>query len=323
MMSGGYGNSFDRMAIALFRHSEIELMISDNGCKPDLQIFYGQPFGEYLQRYYERKADLSLIFTMFETPILPEDWVENINGLFDGLITPSQWCADIFRNEGVEKPIHIVPLGVDCRTHFYLRRPERKSFTVLWQGMSFGDRKGGEIVLRAFKALHLPDSRLILKTHPGGGKHRGIAELSWPIEGTLGVRAIRRNLTPAEMVELLWQADFSCNPTAGEGFGLIPLEHMATGLPVAVSDNTGCKDFINDGYNLRIECQPGPSPFGSEYGESSLPDYRSVCNAIEWAYHNRKQAYAMGSRAANWVEQRWTYKRTVEKLVEVLKKYVS
>lgn len=47
------------------------------------------------------------------------------------------------------------------------------------------------------------------------------------------------------MVSLYSQADFSILASTYEPFGLVPIESLCMGVPVAVSENLGCKDYIS------------------------------------------------------------------------------
>jgi glycosyltransferase involved in cell wall biosynthesis len=67
-----------------------------------------------------------------------------------------------------------------------------------------------------------------------------------------------------------------------ETFGLTPIEAMAAGLPVVVTDWNGYKDTVRDGVDgFRIATwAPGPSPAGAAFAlrqELSILDYSNYC----------------------------------------------
>lgn len=310
----GYGSSFDSIAIELLRRPELDVSF-ESGSKPDVQIYYGQPHRGRLERFLQREAETFGIYTMWEASKLPRGWAEVIEDYFDFVIVPSSWCAEIFQENGVSKPMYVVPLGVDPNRFFYMERPERETFSVLWQGISIGDRKGGDLVMQAMEELALPNSRLIVKSHPKLSSFRGTLEIDTP-----GRKIVHQMITHARLVGLYREADMACYPTRGEGFGLIPLQQMATGLPVAVSQGTGCRAFADPNYALPIKCRTETAYYGAEFGYDEKPLYSSVLQTIEWAYRNREKARDLGRKAAEWVAENWTYRQTVDKLLDVCRK---
>lgn len=313
----GYGSAYQNLVVGLLT-AGVDLLNpeADTSDKVDVQVYFGQPDRRW-QNKWKRRADHFGIFTMFETEALPPFWVEDINEHFDFVLVPSTWCKEVFENVGILKPVHVVPLGVCPEIFPYLNRPKRQTFTILWQGFHEKDRKGYALLRQAFDELDLPDSVLIKKFSP--------FSLMSPVQYEFRRKywSICKNMTQAEMLMLLRDADLSVNPTAGEGFGLIPLEHMATGLPVLVSKNSGCLDYVDEQFNVGIECKEGLSWFGPEYGKMMVPDYEDLKAKILWAYEHRQEAADMGYRASNWVREFWTYEKATARLLEVLDGFVS
>ena len=306
----GYGGVYQNFTIALLK-AGVDLVGPDGDEKADLHLFLGQPDRKTINAW-RQKAGIFGIFTMFESETLPGNWVEDINEAFDFVVVPSIWCKTLFEGGGVSKPIFVVPLGIEPSRWPYLHRPKRDTFTIIWQGFHEQDRKGFSLLLDAFNDLGLPDSRLIKKISP--------YSLASPIsfEFKAPVWSICKNMNPAELLMLLRTADLSVNPTAGEGFGLIPLEHMATGLPVIVSENSGCLEYVNPSYNLGVECKEGKSWFGEAYGTMMVPVYEDLKTKILYAYEHPQEMLEMGARASGWVHREWTYEKATVKLLEVL-----
>lgn len=315
VMNSGYGGAYQNFMLCMLKRG-VDLVGPDKSVHPDMQIYFGQPDRRW-QNSWQRKADIYGLFTMFESEVLPAKWIEDVNGTFDFLLVPSNWCRDIFLAGGIQIPIRVIPLGVDPAMFPFLHRPERKTFTILWQGFHEQDRKGYALVDRAFEELDLPNSRIIKKTTPFSSQ----SLMQWEFRHNRW--DLCKNMTRAELLLLLREADLSVNPTAGEGFGLIPLEHMATGLPVLVSENSGCLDYRNPLYNIGITCKGGKSWFGPEYGEMLVPDFDDLKTKILWAYGNRSAIREMGKAASGWVHSEWTYEKATDKLLEVIDGFVS
>jgi len=316
VVGSGYGSAYQNFMLELLR-AGIDLVNpdGDKSAVADIHIYFGQPDRKW-QNQWKRRGKVFGIFTMFETECLPPTWAQDIDDNFDFVIVPSKWCKEIFEKNNIDKPVYIVPLGVNVSSFPYLNRPKRDTFNVIWQGFHDKDRKGFALLEKIFNELDLPNSMLIKKISP--------FSLLSPIQYEFRAKrwSICKNMAQAEMLMLLREADISINPTSGEGFGLIPLEHMATGLPVIVSENSGCLDYRNPNYNIGIKCEEGLSWFGKDFGKMMIPIYDDLKAKIRWAYEEREQIKEMGRQASEWVYKEWNYEKATDRLLEVLNEFV-
>jgi len=309
----GYGRVATKLLEAL---KSSDIPITEKPQRSDVQIWYGQPFRDKdTKRQRRRRCDTYLIYTMFESTVIPDGWVDEINK-HDALLTPSRWCGRWFMECGVTVPWRLLHHGVDPAEFPLLERPaDRKYLTFIWQGVNPKDRKGCEIVRRAFYKLRLKHTRLIVKAVPVQSPRLYME--------TPGCKEIWDWYTQKQMLSLLQEADMSLNPTSGEGFGLIPLEHAATGLAVAATDFSGCREYLEDlkPDMIGIKWRPKPSYFnslGGDFGFDAAPYFDHLCSIMEWASKNREEVRAMGLRLAQAVHKRWTWDRPVQQLKEIL-----
>lgn len=291
----------------------------------EIELYIGQPY-DCFERYWKRPGQFTEnpykelrrgIFTMFEAPEIPPQWVGNLQRGFDFVVVPSQWCKETFTAAGVALPIYVAQLGIDPDEWAPpTRKPEHPTFNVLWQGTLVGDRKGGEIVEKVFDEISRPDWRLILKENPTYSKNGRTEIKLWiPHKGNYRKKKI---FVPCRRWELLKMYDFmdiAVNPTRGEGFGLIPLEQAAAGLPVAVSQSSGCLEYADCGAFLPIAC---PKKDGFEFvGQicsMDLPSEEDVAKWMLWTYENRAEAREFGRQASEQVRRDWTWARTMDAL---------
>jgi glycosyltransferase involved in cell wall biosynthesis len=330
----GYGSAYyairpelERMAVG----TSYTISSANDNC--DFQIYFGMPVDEH-RKYYKRKSDRLWCFTMWESTIVNRELMNNLKR-FDGLIVPSAWCVDVFRSCGFNKPIRVAPLGITPDKWPYVERDSsRKPFKILWQGTALFDRKGAVQTLRAFNELNLPDSELWIKMNTKYAKipcpHRfmdipliwlqGVLEheLCFDKINNIVVRAIGETLSKEDMQELLAGVDLSVYPSRGEGFGLIPLEHMQSGLPVIIADNSGMHDYINPEYMIPLPCVERCSTFGEEFGLDYEADYEALKKAIKWAYDNRGESLEMGRKASVYVRQDWNSQATAQKIIDIV-----
>ncbi len=73
-------------------------------------------------------------------------------------------------------------------------------------------------------------------------------------------------------------------PSNGEGFGLIPFQAIATGMPTAAVVWGGIEEFGE--YCLPIDHTVGDSGHSYHLGEWAFPDFNSVCDVMYDIRHN-------------------------------------
>lgn len=270
-------------------------------------------------------------YTMFETNKLPtgEEWAGKygnparmINESLDLLIVPCEHNEYLFKKSGVTIPIEVVPLGVDTETFKYIERNtlERDTFTFLMYG-TLTLRKNPGMVISAFASLfrHNKNVKLVLKTQQGTLGHVQYEDMG-------NIQVIDELWTPERLMQEIAKSDCFVFPSRGEGFGLPPLEAMATGLPTIMSDNTGMSEYANTLFNIPIptkELRPAlryPTKWG-DVGTWHEPDYEYLKKAMLQVYNNKKWAYEMGINASNWVNDKWGYNKTAEKLIKAIEKH--
>lgn len=172
-----------------------------------------------------------IAITMFESTKLPDGWTEPLNEM-DAVVVPAHWLVDVFRQNGVTVPIHVVPLGISNTFKAVAARDwSQKPFTFI-SIADRGWRKGWWHNVQAFtKAFgKSTDVHLILKTRDKVLKAAFI--------DTPNIRVVDDSLTDEQMVDLYHQAHVMVAANCGEGFGFTPREFAATG-GLALATNWG------------------------------------------------------------------------------------
>ena len=291
-------------------------------------IFLGFPNG-----FSSIQNEYKIGYTMFETDKLPNgrhngknDWagkdgdaVDKCNQLNE-LWVPCHQNKEVFEREGVTVPIKVVPAGVDPTEYYLLNRDKRgnKPFTYLMLG-TLTARKNPGAVISAFMALFgdRKDVKLVLKTQDGTLGH-----LEFP---TNNIEIIDKPYPRWRIKKLYADADCFVFPTRGEGFGLPPVEAMATGLPVIFADHTGMHEFANDKYNYPIRknvLTPAfryPHNWG-DVGNWYEPDYEEFKTLMKYVFDHKEEAKAKGLKASKWVRSNWTTNNTANKIIKELRR---
>ena len=292
----------------------------------DVSLVYGFP-----QSFTSNFGKFNVGYTMFETDKLPtgKDWAgldqnapDTINKNLDLLIVPCNHNKKLFADSGVTIPIEVVPCGINPNLFPYVKRDHKPphKFTFFMYG-TLTLRKNPGMVISAFATLFKdnPDVRLVLKTQSGTLGHVEYV-------GMGDIQVIDALWEVEKLQAYMSEVDCMVFPSRGEGFGIPPLEAMATGLPTIIADNTGMSDYANPEYNIAIPtasvepAQRYPQKWG-DVGNWYNPDYEELKKAMKWVYDNQDEAKAMGDRSSQWVHENWTYKNTAEKLVEAIKKH--
>lgn len=293
----------------------------------DAMIAVCTPTAWVVGNHHQKRPDL-VYHTMFEATSLPPGWADNLNCA--GLIwTPSQYCHDLFRDAGVTTPIFVAGYGIKHHAFEYLDRrgrSERMKF-VIWAD-TLVSRKNVMTAAKAFIAAGLPDADLEIKVYSFNGMGANVGKLFSDSNGNpyANVTLHSGSWPINKLVSWLHSGDCGIYLSGGEGFGLMPLQMAATGLPVICADNSGMKEYLSDAY-LRIPCpttELAPSlvaGFGFR-AEIAKPSFEAAVEAIRWAYNHREQAYDMGDRAFQ-ESHKWQWENVTRQAYTALQSHFS
>lgn len=212
-----------------------------------------------------------VLFTMWETDTVP-NFMKPWFGQFDQLLVPCEHNLELFSNYHPDATV--VPLGVDLT--FWRKSPQRPDGPFRFHaGGSLWLRKGLDLVVRAFTALNLPDAELHIKAAPHAFDTENVKHPKITLH--------RKWMNNEEQRDWYDQADCYVAPTRGEGFGLMPLQAIAMGIPTIMSLSTGQKDFAHLA-NWTIPCGKSEAQTVGQWDE---PDLELLKAAMLDAYQKR------------------------------------
>lgn len=250
------------------------------------------------------------------------------------IIACSRWAADGFLNAGAPpRGVHIVPCGVDTSIFHPLPAAERTALRkrLGWDGRfvvlnvsAMTGNKGMDLVLSAVAELSVthPHVALSLKgsdsLYPSRQWATGILDSLGPgVRNALAPRTSYQGevLSAGDMANLYRAADLYLSPYRAEGFNLPVLEAAACGLPVVCTRGGSTDDFVDDSWCLRVDSQKTVDPSVGTYLAPDPSHLMAILNRVVIDDQWRNTAAAAGPA---WVQSRYTWKHSVDTLLEVL-----
>lgn len=240
-------------------------------------------------------------FTQFETSRMPEHYVEPINRMQEAWTT----CTGVKQtllDSGVEVPVYVVPLGVRADRFPRKKRVKSDPFFFVHSGMP-EPRKGHDLVLSAYRLAFGGREDKVRLVFKGMGipddLHRRMP---------VGVEFALGRYPAPRLVDLLHQCHCMVYPSSGEGWGMIPLEAISTGLPTILTPYLGMEAFAHLGIPLEYSMQKAEyyehmMPCG-DWAKPSLEDIAAkMLDVYENYEEHAERAYENAGRAA--VEFSW------------------
>lgn len=287
----GYAYTYQEIAKHLrnYEHNNEKLSLDINGPKSQVQLYYGSPDGFFYDHQYK------IQMTQWESTLVPPNWVEHAKR-YDEWWTANKFGADAFIDAGVpEEKIHVYEHGVDSSMWSPKKRGQNNTIRFLHID-SGSPRKRAPLAIEAFKKAFgdNPDYEITLKY-----SHQEPSSVDWYDKHILAnhgeweggnIRHIKENMTIEHLISLFHFHDILIYPSEGEGFGLIPLQALATGMPViSTSDWCSYDKYFNG--NI-IESHRGVSDVVEtyvRYGDVVIPHIDSMIHLMKNAVENIKQ----------------------------------
>lgn len=240
------------------------------------------------------KGQRKVIFTMWETDELPRSMSELLPQ-FDVVLVPCDHNKKVFSKH--HDDVRVVPLGIDTKLwepSAVVRRPGPFRFLA---GGSHWMRKGLDVVLEAFSRVE-GDVELHIKC--GANIIGGVPEIK-----DNRVTVHRDIMTPQQEVDFYKQHDCFISMSRGEGWGLMPLQAIAAGIPTILSDTSGHRMFSHLANHI-VDTIPVPAHDGNMYRggqwdepnlETLVTRMREVINTTPPTKHQEAATYTWDNSA--------------------------
>ncbi len=275
----GYSYAGLKIAIAL---EELGFHVPWRDDTAPVSISFCQP-----EWYSQATGQFRIGYTPWESTLIPDWWPGMMNEM-DLIWTTSHFCKDVFRNCGVEKDIIVVPHGISSEDFTIKKRQLDGDFYFFHMGEP-ATRKGGQLVVDAFIRLFDKDPTTHLVVKANGWAECRLRNPFGPIDAHPNIQLITEQYSVQQLNDLFHKVHALVYPSNGEGFGMIPFECIATGMPVAAVVWGGIEEFGR--YCIPIDYSVGPSGHSYHLGEWAHPDFDAICEVM-WDIRNNYGSYA-------------------------------
>ena len=333
----GYGDAFNKIFENLSKQG---LDIYSPETKLPKELEDSPPgFGYFLRDEAAQKSDIivnncvpevyikgnnySIGFTYWETNRLKQDWVDPMNQM-DEIWTTSQSMVDIFIDSGVKVPVYNFKLGVNPKLYFPVRRKIKDRFTFLCIG-SPSTRKNSQMSVDAFLKLFdgNPDYQMIYKSN-GPPDARMNKDGHWSKIDHPQIKIIDHLVSEEELAGIYDLCDCVLYPTSGEGWGLIPFQGIAKGIPTICTNATACTEYAHMSVPLDFEWSNyNMSGVYENAGMWAMPKFDDLCDKMLYVINNYDKVSKKTYQSAEYINRNMTWelvsKDYEDRLCQILK----
>jgi glycosyltransferase involved in cell wall biosynthesis len=208
-------------------------LVTLNNPKADIQLNFIQP----IHYTFNDSNQYKIGYTPWESTGLPLGWLENFN-YCDEVWTTSPLIAKWYKESGVNKEIKVYEHGIHEIWKDVRLRKKDDVFRFLHIGEP-SPRKGGDIVVESFIELFgsNPKFQLTIKANEFiTMRPKNMFGKEYDLSKYPNIKIIRQPLEDLQILQLMHMHNVMLYPSWGEGFGFIPLQAMATGMPTICTE---------------------------------------------------------------------------------------
>jgi glycosyltransferase involved in cell wall biosynthesis len=300
--SNGYGYATVCMINSLNR---LGYQIDKNDPTADVEIWFDQP-----QHWNWTPGKYHIGYHPWESTQLKPGWAEKMNEC-DEIWTPSPLIAEWYTKfAGIKVPVYVYEHGVDDIWTPKERTVEGK-FKFLHVGAEAA-RKGGKEAMQALR-LAFPNNNNV-------EMNLKIISKGWMIGRLPRINIINERYSINQVVDLFHSNNAYVYPSYGEGFGLTPLQAMATGMPtITVSEWAPYKDFIDPQLSVGSHISKSPWP-KLHPGNMLTPHIDDVVEGMRYVYENYDVVHKESLDKIDEIREYYDWDRLTKEAFEGLEK---
>ena len=276
----GYGQAASNIYKSMLQLGH-RVTLDDN--LPKLQIHFKQP-----HIFRPQPNAYNVLYFPWESTDFRTGWLKTCNSdKVDEVWTVSDWSAYWFKQIGVEKEVKVFPHGINAiwKPKMRVRKGPLRYLIIDAEA----NRKGWQESFDAFREVFKDDPKkatLTIKTRQrcmarwkdNYGRNRSPLELP-------NVNIMINRLSDEDMVKLIQKHDVLLYASAGEGWGLIPFQMLATGgLAIVTEEWCHYKKYLG---NFSLKSKYGRTKWEGEHpGNVCYVDQKHLVELVEQSYEN-------------------------------------
>jgi hypothetical protein len=249
------------------------------------------------------------------------------------VLCPSSWMRQVIEMSGVATPAMVLNHGVGplftpaleapspnenpcvllhpCASVFY---PERKSTPQVLEAFTKVVDEGHDVVLRLLFGLKTKRVKRLLMSVP---QH---------VRPHLQVHFQEGSRPQDEMAEVYRNAHAVLAPSRAEGFGMMPLEARACGVPVIQTLCTGHADHVESdpgSWGIVNVVHGDLQPAWGDYGRAPEVTAQAIYQAVQIFLASRERFVVAARERAASVRHNWSWEKVSEPLVRWIMEHSS
>lgn len=272
----GYGYATANMVSSLRR---LGYEVNQNDASADVEIWFDQP-----HHWNFSKGTYRIGYHPWESTQLlrNQGWTEKMNEC-DEIWTPSPIVADWYkRHMNIKPPVYVYEHGVDP-----VWKPKRRAVDGRFKFLHVGGeaaRKGAKEAMQALRLAFPQNSDVELNMK--------IISRGWNIGRLSRVNIINSMMSLEQLIDLFHDNHAYVYPSYGEGFGLTPLQAMATGMPtITLPAWAPYSQFLDDRISVGSSFSKSPWPI-LHPGNMLVPSMDDLVESMRYTYENYEQVEA-------------------------------
>lgn len=281
------------------------------------EVWWGDPS----QWKWSRKSKYKIGYALSEAESLRSEERElalkNI-AKCDILICPSEYSSRAYYESPLDLPIRIVPLGYNPEQYFFTNRDWNGQLRVLLAGAA-QIRKGSDLGIMGFIRAFGKSDRFHLTVW---------SSVKTPMREELKTEYGRiPNITFDDTnydnpMEIYSKHHILLHPHLSEGFGIIPIEAMATGMCVLLSRVSSPMEYFSNKVGYWIEMSEDYVPIRHCLNDTNgfwrVPSVDSISERLKDISKHREDAQTKALLATPWAKK-YTWEQTARKLLQAIR----
>lgn len=291
----GFGYGTYMMMNALDR---LGYEITHNDKTADVEMWFESP----RDNPWYSKDSYKISYFPWESSGLPDKWRDELNRS-DEVWTPSHKMVPWLKMAGIEKPLHVYEHGVDTDTWEPVERKVDGPFRFLHVGGE-AIRKGVRETLKA-RRMAFGDSNDV-------EVHLKIISENWNIPWFPHVFVHNKQYDVKQLFDIFASCHAYVYPSYGEGFGLTPLQAMATGMPtICTAAWAPYEEYLDPDLALGSKIMRSPHP-QIHPGNVFIPNFDELVENMKSAVENYDQHAQFAHSQIDKIKSHYDWTRLTE-----------